>query len=523
MAESQKITYTTLETDERFHGDYEKALLRIEQEFGQHHPIFIGERSFYAAEEFPVHSPIDRRITLGYFQKGKEEEARAAIDEAKRWRPDWAGRGFEERVQMIRKTAAIIEDRMFLLAALVTYEVGKNRAESLAEIGEAVDLLRYYCDIYEKNSGYRTPMAQASQRERSVSAMKPHGVWAVIAPFNFPFALAAGMCTGALLTGNTVVFKPTSEAPYTGLMLYHAFVDSGIPPGVINLVTGPGGPFGNAVASNPDVDGISFTGSKKVGMWLYQTSATRQPYPKPLVLELGSKNPAIVTATADLDRAVEGVSRAAFGYGGQKCSATSRVYVQSAIAEEFLERIRTYTEGLPVGDPRKKETYIGPIINESARKKYEDAVEEARRDGGTIITGGKVLEGGEYSFGQYLQPTIVTGLSRDHRLLKEELFVPFLAVDTFDTIEEALDKANDTDFGLTAGIFSEDPHDIDLFFSQIQFGVCYANRRGGATTGAWPGSQPFGGWRASGSTGRGVGGPYYLLSYMREQAQTIVE
>jgi 1-pyrroline-5-carboxylate dehydrogenase len=523
LAQPEKITYVSLESDESIHGRYENALLEVEQEFGERHPMYIGGEEVAAPREFEVRSPVDTGILVGIFQQGNEDHAREGVAAAKEAFPDWSGRDWRERVGIVRATADAIEARFLPLAALITYEAGKNRFEALAEVGEAIDMLRYYADVYERNGGYITPMQSIAPDEACRSVLRPYGVWAVISPFNFPLALAAGMVTGALLTGNTVVFKPTSKTPLSGIHLYRAFTEGGVPPGALNLVTGPGGPFGEVVVAHPDVAGIAFTGSRDVGMWLHRSLAELQPHPKPLVAEMGSKNPAIVTAGADLDAAVEGVARAAFGFGGQKCSAASRVYVQKQVAERFVEALRVWVDEMETGDPRRREVFFGPLIDEHARITFQTAVEEALRDGGSIVTGGTVIEWGIYGQGTYVRPTLVTGLPRNHRLFREELFVPILLIDTFDTLEEAVLEANATEYGLTAGIFSEDRDEVEYFFDRIRFGVVYANRRGGATTGAWPGVQPFGGWRASGSTGRGVGGPYYLLSFVREQAQTRVE
>lgn len=523
MPDRKKITYTSLLADESIHSRYEDALEAIAAKFGQHHPMFIGERGIFSNVEFEVRSPIDTGILIGYFQKGHEEDAKKAIEEAKKAQPAWMKTDWRERVRIFRNAADHLEDRMFLLAALITYEVGKNRYEAIAEVSEAIDFLRYYCDLFERHEGFVAPMASSNPRERCRSVLRPHGMWAVISPFNFPIALAANMACAALITGNTVVFKPTSVAPFSGLKLYQILIQCGIPPGVLNIVTGPGGPFGDVIVAHHDVDGIAFTGSREVGMWLHREFTSRQAYPKPVVSEMGSKNPTIVTAGADLQAAVEGVTRAAFGYGGQKCSATSRVYVQNEVAPQFIYALKDRVEALKVGDPREKEVFIGPLINEHALSTYRDAVEMAKHDiknGGSILTGGNILDEGPFSNGYYAEPTVVTGIPRGHRLFTDELFVPFLVVDTFTTLEEALHQANNTEYGLTAGIFSDNHREIEYFFDTIQFGVTYANREGGATTGAWPGAQPFGGWKGSGSTGRGVGGPYYLLSYMREQAQT---
>jgi 1-pyrroline-5-carboxylate dehydrogenase len=287
-------------------------------------------------------------------------------------------------------------------------------------------------------------------------------------------------------------------------------------------VTGPGANFEDEFVSNTDVAGIAFTGSRDVGMRLYRRFHTEQPYPKPILLEMGSKNPTIVTSKADISKAVEGTVRAAFGYGGQKCSATSRVYVQEGIKEKFLSALKARVDKIPVGDPREKDVFMGPVINEKAVKKYEASVAEAAQAGGRIVSGGKVLKGPAMDHGFYVSPTVVDDLPEGNRLVKDELFLPFVVVEEFKTVDEAISKANATDYGLTAGIFSKDPSEVKKFFNGIRFGVNYANRSGGSTTGAWPGAQSFTGWNASGATGRGIGSPHYLLNFIRDQTQTTV-
>jgi 1-pyrroline-5-carboxylate dehydrogenase len=517
-----KITYMTLAEDEQVHPAYENALKRVQEKLGQHHPLCIGGNNISGRPEFPVYSPIDGETLIGSFQVGDNQDTENAIRAAKETFPEWSRTTWKERSRIIRRAAGIIESQAFDLAALLTWEVGKTRTEALAEVFETIDLLRYYCDVYEMAGGYQLPMQSPVPGEHCISVMKPCGTWVVISPFNFPIALAAGMCTGALITGNTVVFKPASEAPLSGIQLYDAFVSGGVPPGALNLVTGPGGPFGKTVVSDGDVDGIAFTGSKNAGLWLWREFSQGQRYPKPVVIEMGSKNPVIVSDKADLVKAVEGVVRSAFGYGGQKCSASSRVYVHETVFTQFMQLLKARTGSVIAGDPRKRETFFGPLIDRKAKETFIEAVRQVIADGGTIEAGGEVLTGDRYGKGHYVTPTIVTGIPPGHPLLKTELFVPFLIVTTYRTLMEALEYANQTDFGLTAGIFSSDPGELEFFFSHVKSGVTYANRTGGATTGAWPGSQSFTGWNASGSTGRGSGGPYYLLSFVREQAQTRV-
>ncbi len=524
MGSQPKITYVSLTLDETIHPNYEEALKVVENELlGKTYPMYIDGQEVYSDRGvFEKRSPINTEIIVGRFQKGTRTHAREAIEAAHRAFKEWGSTDWRERVEIFRKLQDILTKERFKIAATITYEVGKNRLEALAEVYEAIDAIRYYTELMEKENGYIKRMSPGAPGEETWSIPRPYGVWVVISPFNFPLMLASGMMLGAILTGNTVVWKPTSEAPLTAILLYKAYMDAGIPKGVLNLVTGPGGEFEDEFVTNPKVEGIAFTGSRDVGMRLFRRFHTEQPYPKPIVLEMGSKNPTIVTEKADLDKAVEGIVRAAFGYGGQKCSATSRVYVQSSIKDKFLEKLIERTRKIVIGDPRKKEVFLGPIINKAAVEKFQKAVEEALKSGGRVLIGGRVLNEGEFSKGFYVEPTIIDGLPHGHRLFKEELFIPLIVVDSFDTLEEALKKANDTEYGLTAGIFSEDENEIKYFFENIEFGVTYANRRGGATTGAWPGAQTFVGWKASGATGKGVGGPYYLLNYIREQARTIV-
>ena len=521
----EKITYVSLFADESIHPAYEKALKDVESKYlGRHYPIYIGRDEVFSEDgEFEDRSPIDSSIVIGYFQRSNLSHIKRAIDIAEAAFHEWSRTDWRKRVEIMRRAADIIDERKFEIAAVITYEVGKNRLEALAECWEAIDALRYYADIMEANNGYERELGPGGPGEKSKMVCRPHGVWVVISPFNFPFMLPNGMIQGALITGNTVVFKPTSEAPLAGLLLYQVFRDAGVPPGVINYLTGPGEVFEDEVTSNPRVAGIAFTGSKDVGMSLFRKFMTRQPYPKPILLEMGSKNPTIVTSKADLKKAVLGVIRAAFGYDGQKCSATSRLYVHRSIFDKFLNELVKETSKLRVGDPRMRDVFMGPVVNRRALENFMHYVEQARKAGGRVVYGGEVLRGDLFDKGYYVQPTIITDLPRGHELWKKELFLPILLVDAFDTLEEAINEANNTEFGLTAGIFSEDKEEVNYFFENIQFGVTYANRAGGATTGAWPGAQTFVGWKASGATGKGIGGPHYLLTFLREQCRTVVE
>jgi len=333
-------------------------------------------------------------------------------------------------------------------------------------------------------------------------------------------ALSGGPAGGALVAGNTVVFKPSSDAPLLGMKLYEALRDAGLPAGCFHYVAGPGATVGAELQENPGIDGIVFTGSYEVGFDLYKHFAS--DFPKPVIVEMGGKNPTIVSRNADLEEAAEGVMRAAFGFGGQKCSANSRVYVERPVYDEFVRILVDKTKAIKVGDPLNRENWLGPVINQRAVATYENAVAEAKHDG-EIAIGGERLRDPDHQAGWYVEPTVAKDLPVTHRLFKDELFVPFVAVAPIDSIEEGLKLANENVYGLTAGFFSEDKAEQQKFLDNIQAGVVYVNRRAGATTGAWPGIQPFGGWKASGSTGKAGGGMYYVQQFMREQSQTVVD
>ena len=516
----KKITYATMSGDamEDLHRELDAAIERVKTSFGKSHPLVIGGREVRAATEFEDRSPIDTRILLGTFQSATREHVRDAIAAARSAYPAWSARPWPERVALLKNVADGIRARRWELSALMGYEAGKNRLECVGDVEESADLIEYYCNQIEQHHGFETTLGTLGPNEENSSVLRPYGVWAVISPFNFPLALAAGPAGGALVAGNTVVFKPASSTPLLGYKLLEVMVDAGIPPGVFNFITGGGSTAGQELIDNAGIDGIVFTGSKEVGMHLIRDNATRK-VPRPLIIEMGGKNPAIVTAAADLDKATDGVMRSAFGAQGQKCSACSRVYLQKPVRDEFVRLLVEKTKKITIGNPLNRDVYLGPVINEEAVATYEKAIAQATRDGGKILTGGRKLTDGDFAHGYFVEPTLIDGLPTSHPLFAEELFVPITVVGDVASLDEAIDLANNTEYGLTAGIFSEDDTEIQRFFNRIEAGVTYVNRRAGATTGAWPGINSFGGWKASGSTGRGTGGPYYVQQFMREQSR----
>ncbi len=522
MAEAdQKITYTsTPEQIAAMHSKFDEAIEQVRAELGKTWPLIVDGEEITGRDTFEVRAPANTDTVLGHFQKATGEDVDRAVAAAKAAFPAWSKRPWQERVDLVRKAAELIRQRKYQLSAWLIFETGKSRTEAIGEIEEGADLLFEYARQVEEANGFVTPLDTIDPREQNVSILRPFGVWGVVGPFNFPHALCAGMSSGALVAGNTIVFKPASATPMSGYQIARAYVDAGVPAGVINFLTGGGAEVGDRLVLHEDVDGVVFTGSKEVGFELYKDFA--RDFPKPIITEMGGKNPTIVTKHADLDKAAMGVMRSAFGFSGQKCSACSRVYVERDVYDPFMDKLVAMTKDLVIGDGLNKETFVGPVIDEKAVKRFTDAVDQAKADGGTIRTGGGHLTDGEYAKGTYVEPTVVDGLPLDHDLFRRELFLPFVAVAPVDSLDQALKEANNTEYGLTAGVFSEDDGEIQQFFDDIVAGVVYANRSGGSTTGAWPGCQSFCGWKGSGSTGKGGLGPFYVQQFLREQSQTRV-
>jgi 1-pyrroline-5-carboxylate dehydrogenase len=521
MSAPAKITYTSASGDlEEFHRRFDAALADVRQQSGGAHPFFIdGQPVETRAQPLVDRSPVDTRLVLGRFAAAAATHVDAAVVAARRAQRDWAARPWGERVSLLRRAAGLIRERKYELAALMSLEVGKSRLESMGDAEESADLIDYYCQQVEDADGFIRPMARITAVERNTDVLRPYGVFACIAPFNFPLALSAGMSSAALAAGNTVVYKPAEDTPWTGLKLYQVYRDAGLPPGVFNFLTGRREEIGDPLWQHPGVDGVVFTGSKQVGMRIHAGLSGR--WIKPCLLELGGKNAAVVLRGADLDAAAEGVMRSAFSLQNQKCSATSRVYVQASVLAPFVERLLEKTRAIRMGDPTERDVFFGPVINERSIERFERAVAQAKQEG-TLLLGGGRLTGGIFDRGHYVAPTIAR-LPLDSSLFREELFVPFLAIGEVADLDQAIKESNRVEYGLTAGIFAGDPADIARFFDEVEAGVCYANKRTGATTGAWPGAQAFCGWKGSGSTGKGGCGPYYVAQFMREQSRTVIE
>jgi 1-pyrroline-5-carboxylate dehydrogenase len=518
---NMKVTYTTSAADmEQIHKAFDQALEKVRADCGGDYPVYVKGRAL-SSEAPPIvdTSPIDTSLVLGRFTTATVEQVDQAVEAAYSARRKWEQVGWEKRVRILRKAAELIRRNKFELAACMSLEVGKNRLESLGDAEESADLVDYYAWQMENAAGFRQKMNRITPVEDNTDLLRPFGVFACISPFNFPLALAAGMSSAALVAGNTLVLKPAEDAFWTGLRLYQIYREAGVPEDVIHLVNGSGEVIGDHLWQHPKVAGVVFTGSKDVGMHIFKGLSTK--WVKPCLAELGGKNPCIVMESADLDAAAEGVMKSAFGLQNQKCSACSRVYVHKNVAKEFTEKLLEKTKGIKIGDPTERDVFFGPVINQQAVERFERAVATAKKDG-EILLGGRRMTGGAFSKGYFLEPTIVK-VPLSSSLFMEELFVPLLAIGDVDSLEQAIDESNKAEYGLTAGIFSKDPKEVERFFDEIEAGVTYANKRTGATTGAWPGAQPFCGWKGSGSTGKGGCGPYYVMQFMREQSRTVIE
>lgn len=520
LAGLPRVTYANAAADfSALHAVFDRELPTFAaQALGRDHSHRIGDRDDDDGRRYAVASPIDTRDTLGTLPAADAATVDRAVAAARAAAAGWRLTGWAARAAALRRVAAAIRRDRLQLAMAAVLEVGKSRLEAMGEIEESIDLIEYYCGQLESAHGWERDLEPGPGGEHGHDRLRPYGVFAVIAPFNYPFALAIGMTTGALLGGNAVVLKPAPGAVLSAPALARAFGEAGLPAGVFNLVCGDRD-TGEALAGHPGIDGVAFTGSHEVGMRLLRDAVAGR-FARPVLAELGGKNAAFVTASADLDAAASGVARSAFGLSGQKCSSCSKVYVQRAVREAFVERLHAVAARLSVGDPRLAATFTGPVIGEPSAQRFEAAVAAARAAGASVLIGGARLREGAAAHGAYLPPTVVADAPADHEVNRRELFVPLLSLQSFDDLGAAIDDANRSALGLSAGVYARDAAERALFDDRIEAGVLYANRASGATTGAWPGFQTFCGWKGSGATGKGGLGPHYVQQFMREQSRT---
>jgi len=494
-----------------FHKKYEDALKVVTKYFEMEYPNLVVEK-IYEKDKLEHVSPLDGKTKVGTFQMSSKETSEKAAKIAYENYKKWFNIGYVERARIFLKAADILSQRKFEFSAILSYENGKNRYEAMGDVDEAIDFMRYYALQLIENEGFIKFTGTAYYGEDSKSVMKPYGLFLVIAPFNF-FSITVGMTSGPLIVGNSVILKPSSDIPLSSYKFVELMHEAGVPKENLLYLSGSGGRVGRALYTNELVEGVVFTGSRDIGMKIFHEAQEKRP--KVMVTEMGGKDTIIVTSKCDIDKAVEGVARSAFGYSGQKCSACSLALIDEKIYDEFKEKLVTFSKKLSVDDPRKKETFTGPVINKEAYDKFINIMSTVKKE--KILLGGNVKK----MDGFYVENTILDNVE-DPNIERVELFVPILAIKPMKSLEESVKFVNSMDYGLTGGIFSEDKNEIEYYFENIDVGVIYANRRRGGSTGAMVGSQPFVGWKMSGTTGKGTGSFYYLQQFLREQAQTIV-
>jgi len=491
----------------------EQALAQVRDHFGRHQPLVVGGAEIDTREKLPSIDPSQKDRVVGTTAAATAEHAERAVAVAQEAALTWAAAPVEERADFLRRAAQTMRDRFFELAAWEVYECAKPWREATGDICEAIDFCEYYA------AGAIDLMSEGNLDARNFDApgednrlrYLPRGVAAVIAPWNFPLAILTGMTTAALVTGNTVIMKPAEQSPIIAAKLMDIFGDLGLPAGVLNYLPGRGEEAGAALVEHPDVSLIAFTGSRQVGLAIHRTaaevSAAGAPSVKRVIAEMGGKNGIIIDADADLDEAVAGVVKSAFGYSGQKCSACSRAIVLDAVYDQFLKRLVESARSLPVGAAEDPKTIVGPVIDAEAQARIGEYIEIARQEGREALATdvGTLAEQGHF-----IGPHIFAEVSPQARIAQEEIFGPVLAVIKAADLDEAIAIANGTDYALTGGVFSRSPANIDRVAAQFQVGNLYINRN---ITGALVNRQPFGGYRLSG-IGSKAGGPDYLLQFV---------
>lgn len=506
-----RVNYASTQTDADTAAAFEAALEKGRTTGGTLGHL-IGGREINSGEVFTRVNPAHPGEVVTQAHTADETLVADAVAAAKEAQKDWRRTSTVKRAAALRAAQRDFEDRLIEIAGILSAETGKSRLEALGEAQEVVDLVDTYTSQFERSGDFRTKMNTADPNEENTDLLRPYGVFAVIGPFNFPAALNIGMATAALLMGNTVVMKPSDKAPRSGAIVTEILARH-TPAGVVNLIHG-GAATGKALTAAP-VDGIAFTGSAEIG-WDMVRALNDGPFGRPVLAEMGGKNVTVVSSNADVDAAAEGVARSAYGLSGQKCSACSRVVVQADVHDDFVAKLAERVRALTVSAPEEAHAFMGPVIDEAAVTRFEEAVASARAAGATIVGGDRPDREG-----YFVNPTVVSELPVGHELTRKELFLPFVTVTKVDSFDAAIDEANAVDYGLAAGVFSADEGEVEDFLDRIEAGVLYVNRRTGATTGAWPGIQTFCGWKSSGSSGKGGLGPWYLQGFAREQSRTL--
>jgi len=488
------------------------ALREVRSRFGEKYPLVIGGEKVWTDQLTPSVNPSAPTEIVGYAAKAGIPEAERAVKAARAAFRKWSRTPFEERARLVERAAEILERRRFELSALEVFEVAKAWSEADADIREAIDFCRFYAQQMRRLG--RPKLTQQVPGEESYHHYWPRGVAFVVAPWNFPIAILCGMTSAALVTGNAVIMKPSEQSIICGAMLMQVFEEAGVPPGVLNFLSGHGSVIGAHLVDHKDVDLIAFTGSREVGLKIWESAGVTRPGQRELkrvVCEMGGKNAMIVDSDADLDEAIGYSIYSAFGYQGQKCSALSRLILLEENHDRVLERLIPAAASLRVGDPEEPGIMVGPVIDESAYRRILDYIEIGKSEA-TLAYQAKEVP----PHGYFVPPTIFTGVKPDMRIAREEIFGPVLSVLKARDLDEALEVANGTDYALTGGFFSRSPANIERVKAQLEAGNVYINR---SCTGAIVGRHPFGGFKMSGG-GTKAGGEDYLLHFLLPRVVT---
>lgn len=491
----------------------EEALKKAKAEFGREYPMWLNGQKVTTTEKRTSTNPSRPAEVIGVFQNATAEMARRAVEDAHKYFETWKKVPSQERAKCLFRAAQIVRQRKFELNALVCYEVGKSWVEADADIAETIDFLEFYG---REMLRLGEPQKLTPQRgERNYLSYIPLGVGVIIPPWNFPCAIMAGLVSASLVTGNTVVLKPASDSPTIAAKFIDILFEAGVPKEAVNFLTGPGGAVGDTLVQHPKTRYIGFTGSKEVGLRISELAGKAMPgqiWIKRTVLEMGGKDGIVVDEEADIDAAVEGTAQAAFGYQGQKCSACSRVIVSEKIYDTFVQKLVERTKKITVGPSDDPNNYMGPVVNQSAMKTILEYIEVGKKEG-KLLTGGKRAPGDGY----FIEPTIIADVDPHARLAQEEVFGPVLAVIKAKNYDHALEIANNTEFGLTGAVYSNNPEKLKQAEETFHVGNLYLNRK---CTGAMVGAHPFGGFNMSGTDSK-AGGKDYLLLFM--QGKSVAE